>query len=86
MTRKAADYSGTVDCNQNIKACEHLGIASAEKGILIRMTDKISRLARLVGDKQEAQVKDESIRDTVMDLRNYALILYHVYKERSNVK
>lgn len=39
---------------------------------LIRLDDKMRRLKQL--NKQEAQVKDESIRDTVLDLANYAIM------------
>lgn len=41
--------------------------------ILVRLNDKISRLNSLMsGNKQ--QVKDESIKDTLMDLANYAIM------------
>lgn len=41
--------------------------------ILVRLNDKISRLNSLMrGNKQ--QVKDESIKDTLMDLANYAIL------------
>lgn len=41
--------------------------------ILIRLFDKFSRLERLI-QGHEAQVKDESIEDTLMDMANYALM------------
>ena len=41
--------------------------------ILIRLFDKFSRLERLITG-HEAQVKDESIEDTLMDMANYALM------------
>lgn len=40
---------------------------------LIRMDDKMSRLNNLVNGHQ-AQVKDESIYDTIQDLAGYALL------------
>ncbi len=80
MERKAHDYSGKEDCNKNIRACELLGIASTESGILVRMMDKFQRITQLL--KSEAKVKDESIYDTIHDFRNYLAILYDVYKER----
>jgi hypothetical protein len=46
---------------------EH-GIVSA----VIRLDDKMRRLKSL--SKQQAQVKDESIEDTLMDLCNYAIM------------
>ncbi|MHB1154865.1 MAG: DUF1599 domain-containing protein [Eubacteriales bacterium] len=45
-----------------------LGIISA----ITRITDKVNRLQTLVVNK--AQVKDESIRDTLLDLANYAIM------------
>ena len=41
--------------------------------ILIRLFDKFSRLERLISG-HEAQVKDESIEDTLIDMANYALM------------
>ncbi|MHB1154513.1 MAG: DUF1599 domain-containing protein [Eubacteriales bacterium] len=45
-----------------------LGIISA----ITRITDKVNRLQTLVVDN--AQVQDESIRDTLFDLANYAIM------------
>ena len=47
---------------------ERLGIISA----VTRITDKVNRLQRL--SIVEAQVKDESIKDTLMDLANYSIM------------
>ncbi len=38
----------------------------------IRLGDKYNRFCKLI--KSEAQVKDESIRDTLIDLANYAIM------------
>ena len=40
---------------------------------LVRMEDKINRIRNLVL-KGDQQVKDESIRDTLIDLANYSLL------------
>ena len=40
-------------------------------GVLIRMGDKIQRLAS-VTDRQVTLVNDESLRDTLIDLHNYS--------------
>ena len=47
---------------------ERLGIISA----VTRITDKVNRLQRL--SIVEAQVNDESIKDTLMDLANYSIM------------
>lgn len=52
-----------------------------EKGIMVRMMDKVSRITTLL-DK-EAKVKDESIQDTLMDLINYTAILKSYLKNKS---
>lgn len=41
---------------------------------MVRISDKISRLATLL-DVREAQVKDESVADTIRDAINYLAIL-----------
>lgn len=46
------------------------GMASAR----IRLSDKLSRFKRLTKDPYSQQVRDESIRDTLIDLANYALM------------
>lgn len=71
---KNHDYGGK-DSNPfaNFMAVEHLGAVSAETGITVRMTDKLSRIITLLN--KEAKVSDESITDTLIDLANYALIL-----------
>lgn len=60
---KNADYGNSFG-----EQYEEYGLLSA----LIRLDDKMRRLKQL--NKQEAQVKDESIRDTVLDLANYAIM------------
>jgi hypothetical protein len=46
---------------------------STEFWILVRITDKLSRIATILNT--EAKVKDEAITDTLLDLANYAIIL-----------
>ena len=79
--RKNADYAGeNSDPFKNFKNCVFFGVP-VEKGILVRMMDKMSRISNLI-DK-EAQVKDESINDTLDDLINYAAILKSYIKNKS---
>lgn len=47
---------------------------TGEKGVIIRMNDKMKRLLTLgLGDK-ESPLADESLRDTVIDLADYGII------------
>lgn len=49
---------------------------------VIRLNDKMSRLETLVN--KEAQVKDESIRDTLLDMANYCIkTIVELDKEKS---
>ena len=69
---KNADYSKDGDAFANFKACQMLGI-DPKIGFLVRMTDKLMRVSNLI--TKEAQVKDESIYDTLRDLANYSILL-----------
>jgi len=83
MERKASDYATEDDCNKNLKACEAFGVASAEQGVLVRVSDKLCRLGNLMVRRQEARV-EESVKDTIMDIRNYMAILYHLWLEKNS--
>jgi hypothetical protein len=74
MLSKNHDYAGKdADPFSNFSYCEKLGICSVEEGILVRMSDKMTRIANLL--KQDAKVVDEKITDTLVDLANYSIIL-----------
>ena len=70
--KKNADYANENDPFQNFRVCEALGIP-AEVGLIVRMSDKLMRASNLIS--REAEVKEESILDTLSDLANYAMIL-----------
>ena len=72
MLKKNTDYADTKDPFRNFRAAEVYDIPVGQ-AILIRMSDKMSRVATLL--KNEAQVKEESVHDTLTDLANYAAIL-----------
>jgi hypothetical protein len=76
MRRKNNDYAGTENFFKNLTQCETLGICSTEQGILVRLTDKLSRLSTLLGKTDTIQlVVDEAIDDTLRDVINYATLL-----------
>ncbi len=70
---KNADYTGERDAFYNFELVEQVLGVPTEKGLLVRMLDKISRLNTLLD--REAEVKDEKIEDTLLDLCNYAALL-----------
>lgn len=54
---------------------------------LVRMEDKISRLRFLtLKGKKEQRVKNESIRDTLQDLANYAILAIIELEEQADTK
>lgn len=63
--RKNADYGDSFGAS-----LDKYGPVAAH----VRMSDKINRLQSLVIRKQTAQVKDESIADTFLDLACYAIM------------
>jgi len=52
----------------------------AWKGCCVRIGDKFSRIMGFA-KKEKLKVKDESIRDTLVDMANYALIALILYEE-----
>lgn len=51
-----------------------------EKGVIVRINDKLQRLIRLVWYGYEDRIEDEKIEDTYFDLADYALIALLVRK------
>lgn len=79
--RKGRDYAGLNDPFKNFKLIEVLteGKISAAAGILVRLTDKLQRVANLLA--RPAAVADEKITDTLVDLANYSDILFLLLTE-----
>ena len=78
MEVKNHDYSGGKDVSDpflNFTRVERLGITDTKTGFMVRMTDKISRLITFI-QTGTFKVKDEALRDTIMDLINYSILLY----------
>lgn len=67
-TKKNADYGSTTDPFANFRTF-------GELGILVRMSDKFSRLRTALYEKREFQVNNETVEDTALDLAVYALLL-----------
>lgn len=60
---KNHDYGNSFE-----QSCDKFGLIAA----VVRMSDKMDRLKSLV--VKRAEVKDESIKDTLLDLANYAIM------------
>lgn len=74
MQRKNHDYAADADALKNLRQCEQLGLCSVETGILVRITDKMSRMRQFI-ESGILQVEDESIDDTIIDIINYSVLL-----------
>jgi uncharacterized membrane-anchored protein len=84
VARKNADYASEGDAFKNFKMCEALGVCSVEEGIVVRMSDKLTRVSNLLNS--EAKVADEKIQDTLLDLANYSIILSLIISDKSKKK
>lgn len=87
IEKKGADYNRdqqhTGNTLFNLQVAELLGIVpTAERGILVRLSDKFMRLVSLVQVGTDPVVKDESVRDTVRDIHNYIDYMLLLYEER----
>jgi hypothetical protein len=76
MKRKNHDYSGANgdDPFANFRRVEAMGICSTERGFLVRMSDKLSRLSTFC-ESGKLLVADEGVEDTLIDLINYSVLL-----------
>ena len=81
LKAKNADYAGetATDPLHNFKVGSQLTGVPVPDGILVRIMDKMGRISSLL--KQDANVKDEAITDTIKDAINYLGILYYAINE-----
>jgi hypothetical protein len=85
-SRKNQDYADSEsDPLRNFREAEGLGI-SAFQGTLVRISDKWIRIRNLASRDRGPAVVDESIRDTLLDLANYALIALILHEEQEDVE
>lgn len=78
---KNKDYANSTDPFKNFKSAEIIGL-TVERAILVRVLDKITRISNLLG--KEADVKEESLEDSCLDMINY-MAIFVAYRE-SNKK
>lgn len=83
VLKKTKDYATVDDPYRNFRLCESVGVP-LEKGILVRMCDKLSRIGNLI-ENNDPSVKSESIEDTLIDIMNYANIML-CYIQQKNQK
>jgi len=69
-SRKNHDYAKTDDPLSNFRKCAAFGI-EPWKGVLVRLSDKWSRIEQLAGGKT---AQNESLRDSLIDNAVYSLL------------
>jgi hypothetical protein len=67
---KNEDYAEDADPLSNLRECEAMGVP-AFKGVLVRLTDKWSRIKRLANGRKP---NHESLRDSLVDNAVYSLL------------
>jgi hypothetical protein len=78
-SRKNANYAKESDPFSNFRLCEQFGVP-AWKGVLVRMSDKWSRIMNLANGVPD--LVEESLKDSIMDLGVYAFILVSILEEK----
>lgn len=86
MQKKNHDYAGNKGTEPfaNFTRAEALGITTTEKAMLVRMLDKMSRLASFM-EAGKFKVEDEKLKDTILDMINYSILLYAYIDEKSTI-
>lgn len=72
LVSKAHDYAQEEDCFSNFKFTSRLVGIPVEKVFMVFLAVKVARLSELVGGKT---AQNESIKDTLKDLSNYACLM-----------
>ena len=88
IERKGHDYNRTQQLGGNtlfnLQVAELLGIVpTAERGILVRLSDKFMRLISLMSPDVTPANTGESVRDTVLDFHNYLDYALQLWDERN---
>ncbi len=76
MHKKICDYLNDLYTRKNHDYGDRFHLSFLEEGMAmarIRLSDKLSRFKTL-SKRQAQQVQDESMRDTLLDLANYAIM------------
>jgi hypothetical protein len=77
LVAKNNDYASGKDPFSNFRKGEIFNLCSTEVGILLRITDKMSRLSTFAKDGK-LSVENEGYEDAVLDIINYC-VLFSAY-------
>ena len=91
VAKKGHDYNRkqqlSGDTLFNLRIAAILGVVDrSTQSVLIRMIEKVMRLASLENPEVSAKVDDEKIEDMVADLINYTTYFYAFWKEQKKTK
>lgn len=81
MKLKNQDYAKGDDPFLNFRSAQVVGV-EVSRGILVRLLDKLSRAGNLIG--KEPAVTEEKLKDTVLDIINYAILFHAVNDAEKN--
>lgn len=83
MSKKNHDYSGSSGETPfaNLEIIEHLGLGQTELGILLRIADKLMRLATYI-KAGKLLVEDEGVENSCLDAINYLVLFAAKVNER----
>ena len=85
MERKNDDYANSDYAFANFKHSEIAGVPMS-LGVIVRMTDKLSRISNLIRKGGTGAVVDESLLDNIMDIKNYAGLLAGILVDEGLIK
>ena len=87
MSLKNRDYAGNdgLEPFANFTRVEAMGICKTEAGMLVRLTDKMSRLSSFIR-AGKMHITDESFQDTCVDVINYMVLLAAYLKDKEENK
>ena len=74
VKKKRIDYSGKADPFRNFRKSALFSV-EPWRGVLIRMTDKMSRIESIMEARGVRHVEDETLFDVFCDIVNYTCIL-----------
>jgi hypothetical protein len=74
LKKKNHDYASGSDPYSNFRKGEIFNLCSTEAGILLRVTDKISRLSTFINEGK-LTVDNETHEDAILDVINYMVLL-----------
>jgi hypothetical protein len=86
MEKKNSDYAGKSGSEPfaNFTRAEAMGITTTEKGMLVRMIDKMSRLSSFT-ESGDFKVDDEKLIDTILDVINYSILFFAYSVEKDEM-